>query len=140
MDGARLSSSALRGRVVLLNFWASWCDPCRSELPALDSLRRELAETEFAFVAINEEADTAAARAFVHEFGFSFAVAFGHGRLRRLFHYPGLPYTLLLDREGRIAGRWIGYAGSEQIQAMRALIRSELTRDAAEGSAHRHGG
>ena len=140
MDGGRLSSAALRGRVVLLNFWASWCAPCRSELPALDSLRRDLDDSGFAFVAINEEEDTAAARAFVDERGFTFAVAFGRGRLRPLFHYPGLPYTVLLDRRGRIAGRWIGYAGPGQLQAMRALIRSELGRENASLQGHRHGG
>ena len=137
---ALLSSAALRGRVVLLNFWASWCAPCRSELPALDSLRRDLADSGFVFVAINEEEDTAAARAYMNELGFSFPVAFGRGRLRPLFHYPGLPYTVLLDRGGRIAGRWIGYAGPGQLQAMRALIRSELSRGDADRQDHRHGG
>jgi thiol-disulfide isomerase/thioredoxin len=140
MNGGRLSSAALHGRVVLLNFWASWCAPCRSELPALDSLRREVADSGFAFVGINEEEDTAAARAFMDELGFTFPVAFGRSRLRPLFHYPGLPYTILLDRGGRIAGRWIGYAGPEQVQAMRALIRSELSRDIVSQRGHRHGG
>ena len=140
MDGGRLSSAALRGRVVLLNFWASWCAPCRSELPALDSLRGEVADSEFAFVGINEEEDTTAARAFMDELGFTFPVAFGRGRLRPLFHYPGLPYTLLLDRRGWIAGSWIGYAGPEQLQAMRALIRSELSREDVSRRGHRHGG
>jgi thiol-disulfide isomerase/thioredoxin len=138
MGGGRFTSRSLLGRVALLNFWASWCAPCRSELPALDSLRRELADSEFAFVGINEEEDTGAARAFMDQFGFTFPVAFGQGRLRPLFHFPGLPYTVLLDRGGRIAGRWIGYAGPEQIQAMRALIRSELSR--GDGHGHRHGG
>jgi len=138
MDGGRLSSGSLRGRVALLNFWASWCAPCRSELPALDSLRHQVADSEFAFVGINEEEDTVAARQFMGQLGFVFPVAYGQGRLRPLFHYPGLPYTVLLDRGGRIAGRWIGYAGPEQIQAMRALIRSELSR--GDGHGHRHGG
>lgn len=139
INGGRLSSAALRGRVVLLNFWASWCAPCRSELPALDSLRREVADSRFVFVGINEEEDTAAARAFMDKLGFTFPVALGRGRLRPLFHYPGLPYTILLDRSGSIAGRWIGYAGAQQVQAMRALIRSELSRENVSPRGHRHG-
>jgi thiol-disulfide isomerase/thioredoxin len=139
MGGGRLSSAALRGRVLLLNFWASWCAPCRSELPGLDSLRYEVADGEFAFVAINEEEDTAAARAFLDELGFGFPVAFGRGRMRPLFHYPGLPYTVLLDRGGRIAGRWIGYTGPAQLQAVRALIRSELRRGSEDRHGDRHG-
>jgi thiol-disulfide isomerase/thioredoxin len=138
LRGGRLTSAGLRGRVTLLNFWASWCAPCRSEMPALDSLRRSIADSGFAFIAINEEEDTAAARAFIDELGFTFPVALGRGRMRRLFHYPGLPYTILLDRGGGIAGRWIGFAGPHQVQAMRALIHSELSRgDSAPGS-HRH--
>ncbi len=139
MDGGQLSSAALRGRVVLLNFWASWCAPCRTEMPALDSLRRDIADTAFVFVGVNEEEDVAAARAFMSEFGFEFPVVLGRGSLRRQFHYPGLPYTVLLDGSGRVAGRWIGFAGPEQLQAMRALIRSELDRSARQGGRHRHG-
>lgn len=137
--GGRLSSAALGGRVVLLNFWASWCTPCRTEMPALDSLRRSIADTAFVFVGVNEEEDIAAARAFIDEFGFTFPVVLGRGRMRRQFHYPGLPYTVLLDRTGRIAGRWIGFAGPDQLQTMRALIRSELDRGAHQSGGHRHG-
>jgi thiol-disulfide isomerase/thioredoxin len=133
------SLAAYKGKIVLINFWASWCAPCRSELPGLDSLRYEVADGEFAFVAINEEEDTAAARAFLDELGFGFPVAFGRGRMRPLFHYPGLPYTVLLDRGGRIAGRWIGYTGPAQLQAVRALIRSELRRGSEDRHGDRHG-
>jgi hypothetical protein len=91
-------------------------------------------------VGINEEEDTAAACAFMNELGLTFPVAFGRGRLRPLFRYPGLPYTVLLDRRGLIAGRWIGYAGPGQLQAMRALIQSELSREDASRRRHRHGG
>jgi thiol-disulfide isomerase/thioredoxin len=139
IGGGRLSSAALGGRVVLLNFWASWCTPCRTEMPALDSLRRSIADTAFVFVGVNEEEDITAARAFMDEFGFTFPVVLGRGSMRRQFHYPGLPYTVLLDRTGRIAGRWIGFAGPGQLQTMRALIRSELDRGAHQSGGHRHG-
>lgn len=134
LRGGQISSAALRGRVALLNFWASWCAPCRIEMPALDTLRRAVADSDFVFLAVNEEDDTAAARAFVAPFGEDFPVALGRGRMRERFHYPGLPYTVLLDRDGRIAGRWIGFAGPEQLQSIRALVNAELGR-----SGHRHG-
>ncbi|MEO8089926.1 MAG: redoxin family protein [Gemmatimonadales bacterium] len=130
LRGGRLSSTALRGRVVLLNFWASWCTPCRTEMPALDSLRREITDTGFLFLGMNEENDITAARAFLEEFGFGFPVALGRGGLRERFHYPGLPYTVLVDRAGRIVNRWIGFAGPEQLQAIAALTRAELDRSA----------
>ncbi len=131
--GGRLSAAALRGRVVLLNFWASWCAPCRTEMPALDSLRREITDTTFVFVGVNEEKDTAAARAFLDDLGFDFPVVLGRGRLREQFHYPGLPYTVLVDRDGKVVNRWIGFAGPDQMQSIRALIRSELHRGAHGG-------
>ncbi len=124
--GGQLASAALRGRVVLLNFWASWCAPCRTEMPALDSLRREIADPDFLFLGVNEEEDVEAARGFMEEFGFDFPVVLGRGSLRQRFHYPGLPYTVLPDRRSRVAARWIGFAGAEQLQTMRALIRAEL--------------
>ncbi|MGH7526728.1 MAG: redoxin domain-containing protein [Gemmatimonadales bacterium] len=137
--GGRLSSAALRGRVVLLNFWASWCAPCRTEMPALDSLRRGIADRDFVFLAVNEEEDIEAARVFIDEFGFDFPVLLGKGSLRQRFHYPGLPYTVLLDRTSRIAARWIGFAGPQQLQAMRALIRTELDRGTDHGGHRPHG-
>jgi thiol-disulfide isomerase/thioredoxin len=139
LTGGRLSAVMLEGRVVLLNFWASWCAPCRTEMPALDSLRKSIPDTGFVFVAVSEDEDTAAARAFIEEFGFTFPVALGRGNLRSQVHYPGLPYTILLDRAGLIAGRWIGFAGADQLQTMRALIRSELHRGAPGHERHRHG-
>jgi thiol-disulfide isomerase/thioredoxin len=137
--GGRLSSASLRGRVVLLNFWASWCTPCRTEMPALDSLRREIGDTTFLFIGVNEEKDIEAARSFMHELGFDFPVVLGRGTMRQRFHYPGLPYTVLLDQRGRIAARWIGFAGEEQVQTMRALVRAELNRITHGGGNHSHG-
>ncbi len=133
LQGGRVDPAALRGRVVLLNFWASWCAPCRTEMPALDSLRRELTDPAFVFLAMNEDEDIGAARAFLDEHGFDFPVALGRGGLRQRFHYPGLPYTVLVDREGRIVNRWIGFAGPEQLQSIRALLRAELSRGLRPG-------
>ena len=137
--GGRLSSATLRGRAVLLNFWASWCTPCRTEMPALDSLRREIGDTTFLFIGVNEEQDIEAARSFMDELGFDFPVVLGRGTMRQRFHYPGLPYSVLLDRDGRIAARWIGFAGEEQVQTMRALIRAELNRITQDDGSHSHG-
>jgi hypothetical protein len=64
---------------------------------------------------------------------------FGRGKMRERFHYPGLPYTVLLDRTGGVAGRWIGFTGCERVQAIRALVRAELNREASGHGQHRHG-
>ena len=112
----------------MINVWASWCHPCRTEMPALDSLRREIAAPDFTFVTMNEDVNVADAEAFMRELGFDFPVLLGRGRLRERYHYIGLPYTVLLDRDGKVVQRWLGFKGPEQIQAERALIWAELER------------
>lgn len=129
---ARVSLEDLRGKVVLVNFWASWCAPCRTELPALDRLRRTMSDSEFAFVALNEDLDTADAVGFLRQLGLDPPVAFGRGRLAERYHYPGLPYTVLVDRDGRVAQRWIGLIDEKQLHGVRATILAELNREGAQ--------
>ena len=144
LTGGRLATDAVTGKVTLVNFWASWCTPCRTEMPALDSLRRAIAEPEFQFLTMNEDVKRADAERFMRELRFDFPVLLGGGRLKATFHYVGLPFTVLLDRDGRVVQRWVGFAGAEQIQAIRALIRAELhgqpsmTAKGSDGQPHRH--
>ncbi len=133
LGGGRMRSEELLGAVTLVNFWASWCEPCRAEMPALDSLDRSIDDERFRFITLNDDASVAAAEAFAREFAFDFPVLLGRARLRERYHYIGLPFTVLLDRDGRIAQQWVGYAGPRQIQAVRAAVRRELGRDAARG-------
>ncbi|MBI2401826.1 MAG: redoxin domain-containing protein [Gemmatimonadetes bacterium] len=134
LGGGRMTLADLRGKVTLINFWASWCHPCRTEMPALDRLRREIAEPDFLFLTMNEDVNSADAEAFMRELGFDFPVLLGRGRLRERYHYLGLPYTVLLDRDGKVVQRWLGFAGHEQILAEKSLIRAELERGAATAS------
>jgi thiol-disulfide isomerase/thioredoxin len=138
MGGGRMKLADLRGKVALLNFWASWCGPCREEMPALDSLRRGFADADFVFLGLNEDVDPAHAERFVRELGLEFPVLLGRARLRERYHYLGLPFTVLLDREGRVLQRWLGFAGPGQIQAERALIEAELERKAMALETHQH--
>jgi len=139
-DGGRTTLQELQGRVVLVNFWASWCTPCRTELPALDRLRRSIADSGFTFLGLNEDVDTADATAYLRQLRLELPSAFGRGRLQRTYHYPGLPYTVLLDRQGRVAQRWIGFIDAAQMENVRATILTELARDhESPDAAHHHG-
>ena len=128
LTGGQMASDDLLGKVVLINFWASWCGPCRVEMPALDSLDKTIEDEDFVFVTMNEDINPHNAMLFVRDYGFDFPVLLGRGDLKRQYHYIGLPFTVLLDRQGRVMNRWIGYAGEEQIQFIRALAISELRR------------
>ncbi|MBL7496035.1 TlpA family protein disulfide reductase [Frankia sp. CNm7] len=103
-----LDVASLRGKVVVINFWASWCAPCRAETPALVKLAGE--RPEIAFVGVNSRDDVSPARAFVRTFGVTFPSLFDEvGKLTA--HWPisvGLPSTVVLDPEGRIAARFTG--------------------------------
>ena len=125
----RVTSEGLRGRVVLINLWASWCGPCREEMPALDSLRRRITDSGFVFLALNEDRNPEDARKFLDGYGFDFPVPLGGGEQDSRFHYPGLPFTVLLDRQGRVVRTWIGYAGPHQTGLIETVIRTELARD-----------
>lgn len=129
LDGRALRSADLRGKVVLLNVWASWCAPCREELPALDSLARTMDTARVRFVAISDDTDPVAAREFLHAFRAlpSLEFALGLGRLESALRYPGLPYSLLLDAGGRIVRVWTGFGGPPHLAAIAAEV-AELTR------------
>jgi thiol-disulfide isomerase/thioredoxin len=141
--GDRMSLHDLAGRVALINFWASWCGPCRTEMPALDALQKSIEDDDFIFVTMNEDVNPESAAEFLSAYGFEFPSVLGRGRLRAKYHYIGLPFTVLLDREGRVVQRWIGFAGEQQIQSIRAVVTAELNREMGEmgaGGGHEHGG
>ena len=121
-QGDTLSFDSYRGRVVLLNIWASWCGPCRDEFPLMARLAQELANEEFAVVAVSDDLDEGAARRFLAEFEPPFAIAWGRGALQRQLNYRGLPFTALVDRDGRVISRYIGFGGERQFESLRADV------------------
>ncbi|MGE0554084.1 MAG: TlpA family protein disulfide reductase [Gemmatimonadales bacterium] len=137
---ARLTSEGLGGKVVLVNLWASWCGPCREEMPALDALQRRLAGPDFEFIAISDDLAREDAARFIAEHGFDFPVPLGEGRMQAAFRAIGLPHTLLIDREGRIVRQWIGYTGREQIALIETLARRELSVATPGGAQAAHRG
>jgi cytochrome c biogenesis protein CcmG/thiol:disulfide interchange protein DsbE len=124
-SGDSLRSADLAGRVLLVNVWASWCAPCREELPELDSLAAGYDSSRVTFVALSDDVDGAAAREFLAVFrGMPhLRVGLGLGRLKSLYRYPGLPFTLLVDPAGRIVRTWYGYGGPPQWAAIDSTIR-----------------
>lgn len=117
-----------RGRVALVNFWATWCEPCREEIPILISTSKKHAAAGFEVVGI--AIDTVVKiREYAAKFGISYPILVGDMRaidlLRQLGNPAGaLPYTVALDRAGAVAGRKLGaYRPAELEQAVTVLLR-----------------
>jgi thiol-disulfide isomerase/thioredoxin len=115
-----------RGKVTLVNFWASWCDPCREEFPHMASLYRDFSRADFAIAAISDDVDDGKMRAFAREFRPPFPILVGGGRMKGTYHYRGLPYSVLLDPHGRIVERIFGFGGAAEFRRLRETIAKEI--------------
>src|SRR3989442_10796937 len=118
------------GKVTLVNFWASWCGPCREELPHMAELYSEFHRSDFDIAAIPDDVSGSKMREFVREFRPPFPILVGGGRMKAVYHYRGLPYSVLLDREGRIIERIFGFGGDEEFRHLREIIAREIDADA----------
>lgn len=112
LDGRPTALSRWRGQVVAVNFWASWCPPCREEIPAFARVHEALRGRGFTVVGIAVE-DAAPARAFAEQAGIPYPVLAGGfaalDEVRRLGNPGGgLPYTVILDRDGKVVSRHLG--------------------------------
>ena len=111
MDESSHSLSNYRGKVVMLNFWATWCPPCRQEMPSMQALYQRYEDQGFAVLAVNEWED--ADRVFVYTGQLSenptFPILFDHkGEVADQYEVKGLPTTVLLNKKGQVVYRAIG--------------------------------
>lgn len=127
-DGNEKSLKDWQGRVVLLNIWATWCGPCREEMPSLSRLEAKLGGDQFAVVPVSvDRKGISAVQKFLGEIGVSNLPVLNDPSARLNFKVRalGLPATLLIDREGREIGRLVGPAEWDSPEAQ-ALIRAAL--------------
>lgn len=131
VEGQTVSLGGLRGRVVLLNFWTTWCLECRPEMPAFEQLHRDLAAQGLTILGINVREDAPAIRGYAKELGLTFPLVLDpKGKITALYGVIGLPTTFLIGRDGRAVARAIG--SREWASAPgRALIEALLAEPAA---------
>jgi peroxiredoxin len=138
LDGNVRRLASFRGRVVLLNFWATWCPPCQTEMPLLEALYQAYKDHGFQVVAVSSDVQGAeVVQPFVTQHHLSFTTLLdATGQVARLYGVTSLPTTYLLDREGRLVTVVIGNHDWEKADA-RALIMSLL--DTAQQATMPHG-
>ncbi len=133
LAGNRVRLAEFEGRVVLLNFWATWCAPCVREMPSLDRLQAALGERGLSVVAVSiDRGGVKAIRPFAKRLGLTHMGLYHDpkGALIRAFGVTGLPASFVIDRNGNIAGAYAGPAEWDGPEA-RALIEYYLNRPAA---------
>lgn len=130
-DGRQLSLEELRGKVVFLNFWASWCPRCRAEARTLEAAWQKYQAQDVVFLGVNIQDREEAARAFLQEFGITYPNGRDTaGKIAIAYGVWGLPETFILDREGRITYKHIGALGWTTIttklgEALQGIVSTE---------------
>ncbi len=128
-DGRRITLSQFRGKPVVMNFWASWCGPCRTEFPILEAAWQTYRSKDVIFLGINIEDTEAKARAFLSEFKPSYLNVRDPGdHMRTAYRVVALPMTVFLDREGRIQQRFVGAFLGEDAPKWLSTFVEELLR------------
>jgi peroxiredoxin len=125
--GENLRLSEYRGDVVLINFWATWCGPCRQEMPLLNDLYGRYQRVGFNLLGVNIDEDSRRAMQMVQELGVNFPVLFDENKeVSKLYEVEAMPVTILVDREGVVRHVHHGYKpGYEEkyLTEIRSLLR-----------------
>jgi peroxiredoxin len=135
LSGGTISLDELRGQVVLVNFWATWCPPCRIEMPGFERVYREKQAQGFAIVGIStDRAGTATVRGFLEARGITFPVAMATGQVVRDFGgVRALPTSFLIDRQGRVRHEVRGYFAEPALRLAVDRLLAEASLDASAG-------
>lgn len=115
------------GNVVLINFWASWCSPCREELPLLEALQQDYADLGFTILAVNVDKDSAKADVLLNDIAVSFPVLFDNEAVvSKLYDVSAMPTTVIVDRDGKQRLLHKGYKSGDVAkyeQVIKSLLR-----------------
>lgn len=126
-DGSTFVLSEQTGKVVLLNFWATWCGPCVGEMPAFEQLASEYGD-EVCILAVNCMEDQRTVDSFISEMGYTFPVAYDeNGDINMKYPTDGIPYTLVLAKDGTVFEEYVGaYSAQEQYEEYKSAIEAAL--------------
>lgn len=127
-SSSQIDLDSLRGKVVCLDFWASWCDPCRKSFPWMDSLQSKYGERGFTVVAVNLDKKREAAMDFLEKHSSSFPIAFDPtGTTAEKYGVKGMPNSFLIDRVGNIVFTHLGFR-----EADKAMLEQQIEKAIAK--------
>jgi peroxiredoxin len=141
LDGREVSLKNLRGKVVLINFWASWCGPCRLEMPYLEKLHRELNGKDAVILGIDDERPEVA-RAFLRKNGYTFPTLVDERReVARNYHVSGIPQVFVIGRDGKVVTHYVGAHSESELRAAlkKAGVGSQTASRSTESSSQQDG-
>lgn len=126
LDGKAVKLSAYKGKVVLLNFWATWCGPCKEEMPAFERLRRQLDPDRFVLLTITTDLQRAGIKQFLANLNVQLPVLFDEQQdVSQAYLVRALPTTVFIDRQGALLGRAVGpreWDAPKAVQALQGLM------------------
>jgi thiol-disulfide isomerase/thioredoxin len=125
--GQDVSLAQYKGQVVMINFWASWCGPCRQEMPLLESIYKKYNKMGFTMLGVNVEPDSNAANEWLKATPVSFPILYDRdSKVSKLYDVAGMPSTVIIDRTGKLRALHRGYKPgdeNEYLDSIRTLIR-----------------
>jgi peroxiredoxin len=126
LNGRKLDLSAFRGKVVLLDFWATWCDPCREEIPRFVSLQNRYRDQGLQVLGISMDDEPQPVRHFLRRFHLNYPVAMGDAKLGELYGgVLGLPIVFLINRAGGIGAKYVGATKTSVLEReIQALLQT----------------
>ena len=127
LDGKNLKLSEMRGNVILINFWASWCGPCREEMPLLNELHSKYEPLGFTVLGVNVEEQENSARGFLKNFPVDFPILLDNrNQVSKLYDVVAMPTSVVVDRDGNMRYLHRGYKSGDENkyrQVVKKLIR-----------------
>ena len=125
--GSTIDLSQFKGQVVMINFWASWCVPCRQEMPLLDSIYKKYKPLGFTLLSVNVEPEQKDAENFLKQTPVTFPVVFdAKSKVSSLYNVQGMPTTVFIDRKGNVRLMHVSYKSGDEnlyMDQIRSLLR-----------------
>ena len=118
LDGKTVRSSDFRGKIVILDFWATWCEPCRAEIPGLVALQKEYAPQELVVIGASvDDSDVSTVKQFTEKLGMNYPVALADEQMQQTFGgIEAIPTTFIIDRTGRIVKKDFGFTSKDEFE------------------------